>query len=150
MEYKGYLIHNKIKLKIIAEENKLISIEFVDKIEVEVENSYIKHIKKQLLAYLKNEIKKIHIEFDISGSDFEKKVYKELIKIPYGETKTYGEIAKLISNPKSYRAVGKACNKNKLVILIPCHRVIGANGDLKGFAGGLDVKKELLLLESNK
>lgn len=86
----------------------------------------------------------------MSGTDFQQKVWNELKKIPYGTTCTYGEIAVRIGNPKASRAVGNACNKNPIPILIPCHRVVGSKGDLVGFASGLDVKKHLLDLEKIK
>ena len=81
------------------------------------------------------------------GTDFQEKVWKVLREIPYGETRTYGEIAAAIGHPKASRAVGGACNKNPILIVVPCHRVIGADGKLVGFGCGLDRKKELLKLE---
>ena len=75
------------------------------------------------------------------------KVFEVLLTIPYGTTLTYGEVASLIGNPKATRAVGNACNKNKVMIVVPCHRVIGKNGKLIGFAYGTDLKEELLELE---
>ena len=74
-------------------------------------------------------------------------MYRQLLKIPYGETRTYSEIAKAIGSPKAVRAVGSANSKNPLAIIIPCHRVIGRDGSLTGFAGGLEAKKALLQLE---
>ena len=84
------------------------------------------------------------MEYEFSGTEFQKSVWHELEKIPFGKTKTYGEIAKEIGNPKAGRAVGSACNKNPLPIIVPCHRVIGANGKLTGFAGGTETKEWLL------
>ncbi len=90
-------------------------------------------------------------EFDIEvvpdGTEFQQQVWSELQKIPFGQTATYGDIAKRIGNPSASRAVGLANNKNPIPIIIPCHRVIGANGKLVGFAGGLDAKKSLLIHE---
>jgi len=90
-------------------------------------------------------------EFDIpvraSGTEFQKKVWEQLRLIPYGETRSYGDIAKAAGNPKASRAVGHANNRNPVMILIPCHRVIGADGSLVGFGGGIAVKKYLLDLE---
>ncbi|MDE6110711.1 MAG: methylated-DNA--[protein]-cysteine S-methyltransferase, partial [Eubacterium sp.] len=82
--------------------------------------------------------------------EFQLKVWNELCNIPYGETRSYKDIAEKIGNPKAVRAVGGANNKNKLMIIVPCHRVIGANGSLTGYAGGIDVKKILLELEQSK
>ncbi|MCC8169988.1 MAG: methylated-DNA--[protein]-cysteine S-methyltransferase, partial [Oscillospiraceae bacterium] len=83
------------------------------------------------------------------GTDFQRRVWSELLKIPYGETRSYGQIAASIGNPKASRAVGSANNKNPIAIVIPCHRVIGANGSLTGYAGGLDIKSFLLETEKN-
>ena len=81
------------------------------------------------------------------GTDFQKRVWEALIQIPYGETRTYKEIAAAAGNPKASRAVGMANNRNPIPIIIPCHRVIGTNGSLTGYAGGLKVKEYLLKLE---
>ncbi len=83
----------------------------------------------------------------VEGTPFQKKVWAELQKIPYGETISYGELARRCGNAKACRAVGMANNKNKIAIIIPCHRVIGSNGKLVGYAGGLDIKSKLLELE---
>ena len=81
------------------------------------------------------------------GTDFQKTVWRQLEAIPYGETRTYGQIAAALGKPKASRAVGSANHNNPIAILIPCHRVIGANGSLTGYAGGLDLKEKLLHLE---
>ena len=81
------------------------------------------------------------------GTEFQQKVWKALLDIPYGETRSYGEIARAIGNPKASRAVGMANNRNPIAIIIPCHRVIGSTGKLVGYGGGLDKKEFLLNLE---
>ena len=90
-------------------------------------------------------------EFDVplvpKGTLFQKLVWQELCRIPYGQTRTYGEIAAAIGKPGAARAVGMACNRNPIWLLIPCHRVVGKSGDLTGYAGGLDMKQRLLELE---
>ena len=90
-------------------------------------------------------------EFDVplasKGTLFQKLVWQELCRIPYGQTRTYGEIAAAIGKPGAARAVGMACNRNPIWLLIPCHRVVGKNGSLTGYAGGLDMKQALLELE---
>lgn len=83
-----------------------------------------------------------------AGTPFQRAVWDALCAIPYGETRTYAQIAAAVGNPKVCRAVGMANNRNPIAILIPCHRVIGANGSLTGYAGGLEVKKALLALET--
>jgi methylated-DNA-[protein]-cysteine S-methyltransferase len=81
------------------------------------------------------------------GTPFQMSVWDALLTIPFGETRTYGEIARQVQNEKGSRAVGMACNKNPIMIAVPCHRVVGANGSLTGYAGGLPIKQSLLLLE---
>ena len=91
--------------------------------------------------------REFQIKLHLEGTAFQKKVWEALCTIPYGETRSYGEIAAQIGNPKAYRAVGGANNKNPIMIFIPCHRVIGADGSLVGFGGGIDAKKFMLDLE---
>lgn len=104
-------------------------------------------IFKQIQEYLRGEKKNFDINYSFIGSDFQKKVWHEIEKIPYGKTITYGEIASSIGNPKASRGVGGACNKNPICIVVPCHRVIGKNGSLTGYGGGLEMKEYLLSLE---
>ena len=85
----------------------------------------------------------------LKGTDFQKQVWQALLKIPFGETRSYKQIAEAIGNPKAVRAVGMANNKNPLLIVVPCHRVIGTNGKLVGYAVGLDKKEYLLRLEGS-
>ncbi len=82
------------------------------------------------------------------GTDFQRKVWAALCEIPYGQTRTYGQVACAVGSPKAARAVGMACNKNPVWITIPCHRVVGANGSLTGYAGGLEMKRQLLNFEA--
>ena len=103
----------------------------------------------QLTNYFSKKLKKFSVKLDFVGTDFQKKVWEALLTIPFGETRSYGYIAKQIGNPKAVRAVGAANGKNPISIIVPCHRVIGSNGTLTGFAGGLDTKIYLLGIESN-
>ncbi|MBQ2756755.1 MAG: methylated-DNA--[Oscillospiraceae bacterium] len=105
--------------------------------------------ERQLKEYFNGERKTFDIPLRRSGTEFQLKVWRRLSEIPYGTTKTYGEIAKEIGFPKAARAVGGACNKNPIIIVVPCHRVVGANGDMTGFACGIDVKEKLLELEKD-
>lgn len=91
--------------------------------------------------------KPINMKLKLKGTDFQKEVWKQLLLIPFGETRTYSEIATFMGKPKAYRAVANACGKNKIAILIPCHRVVGKN-NLGGFTSGIDKKKKLLKLET--
>jgi methylated-DNA-[protein]-cysteine S-methyltransferase len=104
--------------------------------------------RSQLIEYFDGERKEFTIPFDFSGTDFQKDVWKALCNIPYGETVSYSDIANAIKNPKAVRAVGGAIGKNSLTIIVPCHRVIGKNGSLTGFSGGIEMKKRLLALEN--
>ena len=111
------------------------------------ETLLIKEAKKQLDEYFAGDRKSFDLPLKALGTEFQEKVWKELLEIPYGETKSYGKIAARIGIPKGPRAVGLANNRNPISIFIPCHRVIGKNGKLVGYGGGLDVKEFLLNLE---
>jgi methylated-DNA-[protein]-cysteine S-methyltransferase len=100
--------------------------------------------ERQLGEYFAGKRKKFNVPLDFSGTDFQKKVWQALLSIPFGETRSYGEIARQIGNPKAMRAVGAANGKNPISIIAPCHRVIGAGGALTGFAGGMKAKAFLL------
>lgn len=103
--------------------------------------------KAQLTAYFAGELTEFDLPLAPETTPFQGKVLAELRKVPYGTTVSYGELAKRVGNPKASRAVGMANGRNPIPIVIPCHRVIGANGDLTGFGGGLDTKRRLLALE---
>lgn len=102
---------------------------------------------RQLDEYFAGKRQTFDLPLDPAGTDFQKQVWRKLIKIPYGSTTSYGELAKALGKPTASRAVGAANGRNPLPIVVPCHRVIGSTGKLTGFAGGLKVKKELLTLE---
>ena len=112
------------------------------------ETRLIKEAHLQFSEYLKGERKEFDIPFRMKGTKFQKQVWTALCEIPYGETRSYKQIAEAIGNPKAVRAVGMANNRNPLLVVVPCHRVIGANGQLVGYAGGLDKKEFLLRLEN--
>ncbi len=103
----------------------------------------------QLDEYFNGTRKQFNVNFDLKGTDFQKKVWNALCEIPYGETWCYQDVAIHIGNPKACRAIGLANNKNPISIIVPCHRVIGKNGKLVGYGGGLDMKEQLLKLEKN-
>ncbi|MBX3095690.1 MAG: methylated-DNA--[protein]-cysteine S-methyltransferase [Fimbriimonadaceae bacterium] len=111
------------------------------------ELSVLREAKKQLDAYFRGDLRQFSLPLRPAGTEFQLQVWKELQQIPYGETISYGELAKRIGNPKGSRAVGLANGKNKISIIIPCHRVIGASGHLTGFGGGLARKAKLLEIE---
>lgn len=103
--------------------------------------------EKQLAEYFAGKRKVFDLPLDFAGTDFQKDVWAALLTIPFGETRSYAQIAKQVGRPKAVRAVGAANGKNPVSIVTPCHRVIGANGTLTGFAGGLEAKEILLRLE---
>jgi methylated-DNA-[protein]-cysteine S-methyltransferase len=109
----------------------------------------LQEAEKQLNEYFAGKRNRFSVPLDPHGTDFQKQVWQALLTIPFGETRSYGQIARQIGNAKSVRAVGAANGRNPISIIVPCHRVIGASGHLTGFAGGLEVKEQLLLLEGN-
>ena len=115
---------------------------------IEQETPLIKEAYRQLSEYLKGERRKFDLPLKPRGTDFQKRVWRALCDIPYGETRSYKQIAEAIGNPKAVRAVGMANNRNPITIVVPCHRVIGADGKLVGYGGGLEMKEFLLRLES--
>ena len=115
---------------------------------IEQETALIKEAYRQLSEYLKGERRKFDLPLNPRGTDFQKRVWRALCDIPYGETRSYKQIAEAIGNPKAVRAVGMANNRNPITIVVPCHRVIGADGKLVGYGGGLEMKEFLLRLET--
>jgi methylated-DNA-[protein]-cysteine S-methyltransferase len=105
---------------------------------------------RQLRAYFAGQLEHFDLPLAPRGTDFQRRVWNELCKIPYGETVSYGELARRIGNPNASRAVGLANGSNPIPIIIPCHRVIGSNGALTGYGGGLPVKEKLLSLETRQ
>lgn len=135
---------------ISADENFLLSVQFVNHNFIEnQENKIIRQTIKQLNEYFRGKRKKFELPLNPKGTEFQKKVWLQLMNIPYGKTATYKDIATLIGDSNASRAVGNANNKNPIAIIIPCHRVIGSNNKLTGYAGGLDKKEKLLNLEKN-
>ena len=142
------------KIEIIEENEKLIELNIYNEEKNEQKNKIIEkdtrlllEVEKQLKEYFKGKRTKFEIPLNPKGTEFMKNVWKELLKIPYGETRIYKKKNKKIGNSKASRAVGMANNKNPIPIIIPCHRVIGSNNKLVGYALGLDMKKYLLDLE---
>ncbi len=144
-------IHTKIgNIQIIEEESQIIEIKINAKLEekaMEKNTPNLEKTAKQLIEYLEGNRKKFDVPFNPKGTKFMQQVWTALQEIPYGEVRSYGEIAKRIGNPKSARAVGMANHRNPIPIIIPCHRVIEANGKLGGYALGIENKEFLLQLE---
>ncbi|MHC1684035.1 MAG: methylated-DNA--[protein]-cysteine S-methyltransferase [Clostridiaceae bacterium] len=148
--YYGYYNSPIGVLEIICSEDSLQEISFVNE-EKQIENTnlIVKKVVNQLEEYFQGKRKEFDIKMELQGTDFQKQVWNQLIKIPHGKTASYKDVAIKINNEKAVRAVGNANNKNKIPIIIPCHRVIGANGKLVGYDGGLDKKQWLLNHEKN-
>jgi len=154
---KNVFYYNTKIGRIGIEENgiAITKLDFINKdMEEEIieenETVLLKEAINELNEYLDGNRSSFDLPLEPKGTEFQKKVWNALKEIPYGETRSYGEIAKIIGNEKAARAVGMANNKNPIAIIVPCHRVIGANGKLVGYAGGLDLKEKLLQLERMK
>lgn len=116
--------------------------------ENESDSEILQEAKKQLDEYFAGTRKRFTVPVHFNGTHFQNKVWNALLDIPYGETCCYADVAARIGNPKACRAIGGAVNKNPIMIIVPCHRVIGKNGKLVGFGAGLDIKEKLLELEN--
>lgn len=114
------------------------------------ETPLLKKASKQIDDYLDGKIESFDLPLSLKGTEFQKIVWTELQKIPYGETYSYKKLAEKIGRPTAARAVGMANNKNPILIVVPCHRVIGKDGSLVGYAAGLNIKEKLLKLEKSK
>lgn len=134
VEEDGYIIEVLVNEKIKDAEIKLTNL--------------IQETFDQLDVYFKGKRKEFDIKIKLKGTSFQQKVWEELVRIPYGSTLSYKDIATKIGNMKASRAVGRANNKNPIPIIVPCHRVIGKNGKLVGYAMGLEIKQMLLDLEN--
>lgn len=138
------------KLLLEEEDGKIVCLLFERDIPANVEQSdtpTLQKVAQELSEYFAGNRKEFDIPLNPKGTDFQKSVWNALRTIPYGKTMSYGQVAAQIGNPKASRAVGMANNKNPIPILIPCHRVIGANGKLVGYGGGIWMKQKLLELE---
>ncbi len=134
-------------LEIEGTENAITKVNFSDKKKIKPDKNLppvLKECQKQLDEYFNGKRQNFFLKLQLEGTDFQKRVWEQLQKIPFGETASYKDIAVAVGNEKAVRAVGAANGKNNIAIIIPCHRVIGADGDLVGFGGGLWRKVWLL------
>ena len=120
-----------------------------DRADWELDDRAFPDAVEQLEAYFAGELREFDLNLEMAGTAFQRKVWNALRTIPYGETRSYGEIAQQIGAPTAFRAVGLANGHNPIAVIVPCHRVIGANGSLTGFGGGLQRKSTLLDLEKS-
>lgn len=158
--FSKYIITPLGRMRAIANENYLLALDFeggkyfdknfaVKGEILEKSNEILDLVEKELQLYFSRELQHFSTPILFNGTEFQKKVWEELLKIPFGETISYQEQAKNLGNPLSVRAVANANSRNKIAIIVPCHRVIGKNKKLTGYAGGIDKKKILLDLEKN-
>lgn len=149
-----YNYHNHLigYITLIADSDSIIEIKFGNiefKDLVKQDTFIIRECVNQLEEYFNGKRTNFNIKINPIGTDFQKTVWNELINIPYGETRSYNDIALAIGNINSARAVGNANNANKIPIIIPCHRVINSNGFIGGYSGGVNIKKSLIDIERN-
>ena len=154
LHYHFRITYSKNKLYNLSfseDKNNLIEKQLSLKISNNTTSKFAKEVQNQLNAYFQRRLKKFDIPVHIEGSEFSLKVFKEMSKIPYGKTKSYKQVAEKIKEPKSARAVGRVSGSNKIPIIIPCHRIVGSNGELVGYSGGggLLFKSYLQLLEKS-
>ena len=147
------------QLKLIANDSALVAVLWetdkpnrvlLGEMQNDTQHPILKLTAVQLQEYFQGDRKLFDLPLEFYGTNFQKSVWAELLKIPFGETRSYLQIAQALNNSKAVRAVGAANGKNPISIIAPCHRVIGANGSLTGFAGGLDNKQKLLALEQSQ
>ena len=147
------------ELKLVASDEGLVAILWENdnpkrvKLGALVENSdhpILLETERQLKEYFQGKRKSFSLKLDLMGTKFQNDVWQALLAIPFGETRSYGQLAGQLGNPRATRAVGAANGRNPIPIVVPCHRVIGASGELTGFGGGLKTKAHLLELESNQ
>ncbi len=152
--YYSRLISPVGPLAIVVTERGLARLEFDrGQIPAHDQNTWIESeertraCREQLAEYFAGARRAFDLPLDLQGTEFEQRCWKALLQIPYGETRTYGDIARAVGSPRGFRAVGLANHNNPVAIVVPCHRVVGSNGGLTGYGGGLDVKQKLLRLE---
>lgn len=146
--YRGYLNSPIGLIEVIATQEDLISVLFVEEQKHSHENEIVKHFLHEIDSYFKGQLTHFTIP-SLNGTIFQSEVWNELIHIPYGKRSSYSEIAHQINRQKAVRAVGSAIGKNKLALIVPCHRVVGKNGSLSGFAWETWRKEWLLEHEKN-
>lgn len=147
MKYFSYYNSPIGILEIVADDKFILAIDFVKIQKSNNNNALTKKCVVELREYFAGKRKIFSVPYKFSGSDFQNKVYELLIKIPYGAIISYGDLAKMLGQPQAARAIGQAVNKNKIAIIVPCHRVLGSAGELVGYASGIWRKKRLLDLE---
>jgi methylated-DNA-[protein]-cysteine S-methyltransferase len=150
--YRAYYNSPIGTVEIVSDENSIIELSFVEETmesDSQASPQVLQTALKQIDEYFQGKRNAFDLKLKAEGTEFQQKVWQSLIEVPYGETACYGDIAAAVGNSKASRAVGGANNKNKIAIIIPCHRIVGADGSLTGYAGGLWRKEWLLKHEKN-
>ncbi|MDF0643929.1 MAG: methylated-DNA--[protein]-cysteine S-methyltransferase [Nitrospira sp.] len=144
------------RLRLVADESSLLAVlwpsDRATRVRLEAlcedaQHTVFAEVERQLAEYFEGKRTTFDLPIRMHGTEFQKRVWQELLRIPYGQTRSYGELARAIGKRSASRAVGLANSRNPLSIIVPCHRVIGATGKLTGFAGGIETKARLLKLE---
>ncbi|WP_433861226.1 methylated-DNA--[protein]-cysteine S-methyltransferase [Pseudomonas thivervalensis] len=144
------LVARETRLAAILWENERLNRVRLGPLEEDTQHPLLKETERQLLEYFAGQRRRFELELDFAGTDFQVRVWHALLTIPFGETRSYRDIALQIGQPTAVRAVGAANGRNPISIIAPCHRVIGSSGSLTGFAGGLAAKQFLLSLEGQQ
>ncbi|MCP1454280.1 MULTISPECIES: methylated-DNA--[protein]-cysteine S-methyltransferase [Pseudomonas] len=144
------LVARETRLAAILWENERLNRVRLGPLEEDTQHPVLKETERQLLEYFAGQRRRFELELDFAGTDFQVRVWQALLTIPFGETRSYRDIAIQIGQPTAVRAVGAANGRNPISIIAPCHRVIGSSGSLTGFAGGLAAKQLLLSLEGQQ
>jgi methylated-DNA-[protein]-cysteine S-methyltransferase len=150
-EWTELRVVDDLKLRLVASKSGLQALQFPPFGAPEGErndtNKWMNQAAEELRAYFAGNLRVFSVPLDMQGTDFQLSVWNHLVKIPYGETRSYSQVAEAVGRPKAVRAVGAANGSNPIAIIVPCHRVIGSGGKLTGYGGGLPLKKRLLELE---
>jgi methylated-DNA-[protein]-cysteine S-methyltransferase len=151
LEWTEVRFVDDLYLQLVASESGIRAVEFTPAKRLDARrqdsNPLLREAQSQLHAYFARSLRQFTLPLDMVGTEFQMQVWQELQNIPYGETRSYAQIATAVGTPKAVRAVGAANGANPVAIIVPCHRVIGAGGRLTGYGGGLPLKKRLLELE---
>lgn len=151
VEWTEVKIVDDLRIRLVASKSGLQKLELHSFAEPEGErndhNTWMNLAAEELRAYFAGGLRAFSVPLDMQGTEFQRSVWNQLTKIPYGETRSYAQVAEAVRRPKAVRAVGAANGSNPVAIIVPCHRVIGSSGKLTGYGGGLPMKKRLLELE---
>jgi methylated-DNA-[protein]-cysteine S-methyltransferase len=150
-EWTEVKIVDDLELRLVASKSGLRAVQFppFERLDSQRNDAceLLVEATDELRAYFAGKLREFCVPLDMQGTEFQVRVWKQLLRIPYGETRSYAQIAKAVARPRAVRAVGAANGSNPLAIVVPCHRVIGTSGKLTGYGGGLPLKKRLLELE---